>query len=261
VKLFFFIFRYCRFLLNSGNAHSIHSPFVFDLYTKVVCPQKEYYCFRKIESIRKHLLTSATYLRVTDLGAGSLIHTSAVRKISSITRHSGKSAHIGQLLFKFVLYFKPLYIFDLGTSVGISTAYLAKANSHSRIYTFEGCTEIAAVATTNFKKLHLYNIRQVNGNIDETLEKNIDFIEQSDMVFFDANHRYESTLRYFHICLSKAHENSVFIFDDIHWSQEMENAWKAIKEHEEVTLTIDFFHFGMVFFRKAQPRQHFTLRL
>jgi predicted O-methyltransferase YrrM len=82
-----------------------------------------------------------------------------------------------------------------------------------------------------------------------------------DLVFFDGNHQKVPTLDYFHHCLTKAHENSIFIFDDIHWSSEMDEAWQQIQGHEQVSLTIDLFQFGLVFFRKGIAKQHFTLRM
>jgi len=81
-----------------------------------------------------------------------------------------------------------------------------------------------------------------------------------DLVYFDGNHQKEPTLNYFHTCLQKAHKNSLFIFDDIHWSDGMEEAWEQIKKHDRVHLTIDLFQFGIVFFEKEMPKQHFILK-
>lgn len=258
---FFILFRYIRFLVLSGNAHSIHSPFIFDFYTKVVAPEKEYYVFKKIEKLRNKLLKSKKIISITDFGAGSKVNNSHIRRISSIAKHTLKPAKIGQFLFKTILYFKPKYIFELGTSLGITTLYLAKANTTSTVITFEGCPELSEIAANHFEKLQADNIRSIPGNIDLTLIKNIEFFSQTDLVFFDANHRHHSTKDYFKACLSKVNENSIFIFDDIHWSTDMERAWKEIKDDPAVTLSIDFFFLGIVFFRKGQPKQHFILRL
>ncbi len=100
----------------------------------------------------------------------------------------------------------------------------------------------------------------VTGNIDQTLAAHVPALESIDLVFFDANHRYEPTLRYFETCLPKTHNDSLFVFDDIHWSAEMERAWAEIKAHPAVTVTIDLFWVGLVFFRREQPKQDFVLR-
>jgi predicted O-methyltransferase YrrM len=82
-----------------------------------------------------------------------------------------------------------------------------------------------------------------------------------DLLFVDGNHRKEATLEYFNIFLEKATPQSIFIFDDIHWSKEMEEAWKLIQQHNSVTLTIDLFFLGMVFFSKDfKVKQHFPIR-
>jgi predicted O-methyltransferase YrrM len=168
---------------------------------------------------------------------------------------------LAQLLFRLVNHFQPATTLELGTSLGLTTAYLAAANSRQQVITFEGCPNTAAVARETFEKLELKNVRLVEGNLDQTLPATLAGLTKPvDFVFFDGNHRYEPTLRYFEQCLAKAHENSVFVLDDIHWSAEMEQAWEAIKAHSAVTVTVDLFYVGLVFFRKTQPRQDFWLR-
>jgi predicted O-methyltransferase YrrM len=255
-----FFFRYLKYLIRSGNEHSIHSPFIFDLYTHAIKPKKWYYKFNEIEKLRKELIRSEKKIRITDFGAGSKVSSSDERSISSIAKYSEKTAALAQLIFRIINYTKPHIIFDLGTSLGITTIYEASVNSDSKVYTFEGCPETAKIAEENFRKMNLKNIRMVTGNIDETLSPTIEFVSKIDFVFFDANHRYEPTLRYFSECLKKKHEDSLFILDDIHWSDEMEKAWEEIKKHSEVTLTVDLFFIGLVFFRKKQPKQNFILK-
>lgn len=254
------ILPYFNYIINAGNAHSIHSPFVFQLYTEVIKSFKFYYVFYDIENIRRKLYTSQESIEVEDFGAGSKIHPSSRRKISLIARHSIAPSKQGQLLFKLVNYFQPDTIFELGTSLGISTLYLASANSQATVYTFEGCPQTTQVARQNFQQTGISNIQVNVGKLEDTLPPQLQKIKQLDFVFFDANHRYAPTMHYFEVCLEKAHENSVFVFDDIHWSPEMEKAWKEIQNHPQVTITIDLFQLGLVFFRKKQPSQHFILK-
>ena len=106
------------------------------------------------------------------------------------------------------------------------------------------------------------NIEIVEGNIDQTLAPTLAALGAPvDFVFFDGNHRYAPTLQYFELCLAHRTDESVFVFDDIHWSPGMERAWEVIKAHPDVRLTVDLFHIGLVFFRKNQPKQHFSLRV
>lgn len=256
-----FVLRYFRFLLDSKNEHSIHSPFIFNLYTKVIQSEKEYYIFSEIEGIRKNLLKDHSYIEITDLGAGSKVSRENKRKVSEIVRHSEKPAQIAHILFKLIVFFKPSTIIDLGTSFGLTTMYLATASNKNKVYTFEGCPEILKKAKENFSHLNIKNIECIEGNINNTLSTFLPTLKSIDFAFFDANHRYIPTMDYFKTCLGKATEEAVFVFDDIHWSEEMEKAWDEIKEHPQVTLTIDMFYVGLVFFRKNQPKQHFTLRI
>lgn len=258
---FSFLFRYLNYILCSKDEHSIHSPFIFDLYTQVIRVKKRYYLFDKIESIWERLISSNRKITVTDFGAGSKAGNTREKEVATIVRRSEKPAQHAQVLFRLVERFKPSVTFDLGTSFGLTTLYLATASSKNRIITFEGCPQTASIARENFNLLKLKNIHLVEGNLDQTLDSQIASVPQIDFAFFDANHRYSPTLRYFQACLQKAHQDSVFVFDDIHWSEEMEKAWEEIKNHPRVMLTIDLFYMGLVFFRTQQPKQHFILKL
>lgn len=258
------LFAYLRYWVRSGNAHGLHSPFVFELYTTVIRHNGQFGAFGPIEARRRELRRSPQTIAVTDFGAGSQVAGAGghERRLRDIARHAAKPPRLAQLLFRLVNHFQPATILELGTSLGLTTAYLAAADSRHQVITFEGCPNTAAVARETFEKLGLKNVQLITGNLDQTLPATLATLAKPvDFVFFDGNHRYEPTLRYFEQCLAKAHENSVFVLDDIHWSAEMEQAWAAIQAHPAVTVTVDLFYVGLVFFRKKQPRQDFWLRL
>lgn len=254
-------FDYYKFLIKSKNEYSLHSPFLFDFYTKVVKDKKPNSAFEAIEILRKKLLKDDSKIEVIDFGAGSKNKKGNLKKIKEIASNSAKKPRIARFLFKIIRYFDYKTIIDLGTSLGLTTAYQALAADDGRIVSFEGCPNIAQIAKENFEELNLKNIELIVGNIDETLLEKVQNLNEIDFAFFDANHRCEPTIRYFEICLAKAHENSCFVFDDIYWSDEMKAAWQAIKNHPSVMISIDFFWIGLVFFRKKQPKQHFVLRI
>lgn len=254
------LFRFLRYLLRSTNAHGIHSPFVFDLYTKTIARRTNEPEFVEIEALRRRLLNDRRRIRIRDFGAGSKVNPNPERELRDIARNSEKPQRIARLLFRLVRQFQPQTIFDLGTSLGLTTLYFAKATPEARILTFEGCPETAAVAQSNFDELEAQHIEIVVGNLDETLPTVVAATDRIDFAFFDANHRYEPTVRYFETCLPKAHDDSLFVFDDIHWSPEMEKAWRYLQAHPRVALTVDLFFIGLVFFRKSAPKQHFILR-
>jgi predicted O-methyltransferase YrrM len=129
------------------------------------------------------------------------------------------------------------------------------------VITCEGSPAVADAAMRNLSSLDLYNVHLRIGNFDDTLGGILSSLEKLDMVFIDGNHRMEPTLRYFHQMLPKFHEHSIVVFDDIHWSEEMEAAWQGIIEHPSVTCSIDLFFLGFVFFRRDfKVKQHFTIR-
>ncbi len=257
----FQLLAYLRFWLRSGNAHGLHSPFVFGLYTSVVQHTGQYRAYAAIEERRRQLLANAESISVADFGAGSHTGAGQQRRVADIARTAAKPRKLAQLLFRLANYLRPTTVLELGTSLGLSTAYLAAANLGSRVLTFEGCPNVAAVARETFTTLNLNNIEVVEGNLDHTLAPALATLGAPvDFAFFDGNHRYEPTLRYFEQCLAHRTDESVFVFDDIHWSEDMERAWKTIKAHPDVRLTVDLFYIGLVFFRKNQPKQHFWLR-
>ncbi|HBX51232.1 MAG: SAM-dependent methyltransferase [Bacteroidetes bacterium RIFOXYA12_FULL_35_11] len=242
------------------NGHGIHSPFVYELLTTVIESDDQFYTFNDIENLRIQLLTSTNTIEVTDFGAGSKVQKSPIRKIKNIVKYSARNSKYGQLLFRLVTFFEPKTILELGTSLGFSTMYLAAPYSKTTVYTFEGCLNLSKMAKYHFSLMNLKNIQQITGNFKTTLPETLKKIKKLDFVFFDGNHRYEPTVNYFQLCLEKAHEESVFIFDDIHWSHEMELAWKQIKNHPKVVLTIDLFFLGIVFFNTEISKQHFTIK-
>lgn len=253
------IWQYLNYLPRCVHLHGIHSPFVFELHQDLFKEKAVYYAFDEIESIRAKLLLTQKKIVINDLGAGSTVHKSNERSIQAIAQTSLKPAKTAQLLFKAVHHFKPLKLIELGTCLGITSAYLAKANSKGHLTTLEGSSELAKVANVNFLKLNVENATQVLGNFDKTFEDVLVKLKEVDFVFFDGNHQKEPTLRYFEQALQFANENSVFVFDDIYWSKEMTQAWRIIKAHPKVTVTIDCFAMGFVFFKTDQAKEHFTV--
>jgi predicted O-methyltransferase YrrM len=249
------------FEAHNGKGHGVHSPFVFDFIIHVLNDKKKYDCYSKIESLRKQLLVNNTTIEVEDFGAGSAVIPFKNRKIKDIASSSLKKKKYAQLLFRIAKYYQSKTIVELGTSFGITTCYLASASRDSKVFTFEGAKNIAKIASENFKKISLKNIELIEGSFEKTLSVNKEKTENVDLLFIDGNHRKKATLEYFNFFQKKSTTKSIFIFDDIHWSKEMEEAWKLIQQHDSVTLSIDLFFVGMVFFSTDfKVKQHFTIR-
>lgn len=251
---------YLGYLSKAKNATYLHSPFVYELYQQVIATQKQYYAFEPLETLRQKLLNDATLIEVTDLGAGSKQLTHKKRAVSSIAKHSLSAPKQAQLLFKLVNYFQPKTIIETGTSLGLSSLYLALPNSQAKVFTLEGCPQIAQIAQQNFEAMEVKNIELVMGDISETLPETLRKIETLDFAFLDANHQQAPTIAYFEHCLSLAHQDTIFVIDDLYWSKEMQAAWQYIQQHPSVSLTIDLFVCGLVFLKKRPEKQHFILK-
>lgn len=255
--------KYLNYLLtsNNGKGHGIHSPFVFDLVTLVLNDKGDYYCYQGIEELRQLMLKNDLQVEVSDLGAGSRKGTIYRRKVSDIARTALKPPKYSKLLFRLANYFKCRTIIELGTSLGITTCYLASVHHNEKVFTLEGVPAIAGLAKENFEKLGLKNIELVEGNFDLTLPAVLEKAGKTDLAFIDGNHRFEPTLRYFEQIYPYLHAGSVVIFDDIHWSAEMEEAWLKIKSDPRVTLSVDLFFIGLVFFDPSiRVKQDFVIR-
>lgn len=245
----------------NGKGHGVHSPFVFDFITHILNDTTKYAYFDTIEALRGKLLQDTRMIDVEDFGAGSATMSARNRRIRDIARASLKNKKFAQLLYRIVRYYQPRSLIELGTSLGITTSYIAAANRAAMVHTLEGSNNIAKIARDNFQQIGLDNLHLTVGNFDETLPRLLAGVDAIDFAFVDGNHRRQPTLEYFSALRAKSVPSSILIFDDIHWSEEMEEAWKQIRGHESVTLTIDLFFIGIVFFRADfKVKQHFTIR-
>ena len=255
------IFRYIKYLFKAKNKHEAQAPFLYELITQVIDKKTDDNSCEKIEALRKELCKQERTIKITDFGAGSSINNSKTRKVKDVAKNSSKNEKFGKLLFRIIQFYKPINILELGTSFGISTSYLAKANEKSQIFTFEGCPETAKVAQENLQKLNIKNTSITLGDFNLTLTKKLKEIETIDLAFIDGNHQEKPTIDYFEKCLKYSNNNTIFIFDDIHWSDGMENAWNYIKTHNSTTLTIDLFFVGIVFVKSELSKENFTIRV
>lgn len=253
-------FNYYRTASN-GKGHGIHSPFIFKFVTEVLNDKTDYGDYSKAEGLRKQMLNNRTVLEVEDFGAGSSVSKTNKRTIASIAKNAAKPKKYGQLLYRITKKYQSKTILELGTSLGITTSYLSLAKQDAKIITLEGSSAIANKAKENFGTLELKNIELIEGNFDNTLSSVLNGIPTIDLAFIDGNHRQEPTEKYFHQLLPHFSNDSILIFDDIHWSREMEAAWETIKANEAVRCSIDLFFIGIVFFRQEfKEKQHFMIR-
>ncbi len=246
-------------MITSTNRHGVHSPFVYNLVTKCFNDKTNYGSYSELKHYLNALLQNNQQLAVTDFGAGSRLKAATTRSVKSICKTSGTPLRRAKLLFRLVQYFKPKTILELGTSLGIATHAMALGNPQANITSIEGCPNISAFTKKQLQQFKITNATLENGTFKSVLKTLNE--PQWDMVFFDGHHNKEATLSYFETLLHTAHNESLFIFDDIYWSKDMAQAWNIIKQHPKVTVTVDTFYWGLVFFRKEQVKEHFIVRV
>ena len=250
---------YLKFIWKSTNAHGVHSPFVFNLIQKCFYDTKNYKEYQVLEKYRNSLLQNKNTIEVTDFGAGSRVFKSNTRAVNQIAKNAGISPKNAKLLYRVVNYFQPKSILEIGTSLGLATSALS-LNDFSEVTTLEGCPNTMNQCQLQLQKFNFKNINFINTEFESYL-KTLNLKPQTlNLIYFDGNHSKEATLNYFELLLPTISNETVWIFDDIHWSKDMEEAWEIIKKHPKVTVTIDTFQWGFVFFRKEQEKENFIVR-
>jgi predicted O-methyltransferase YrrM len=242
------------------NGHRIHSPFLFAYLQEVVYSKAlEDSSLSAIRLLKYTLSESKEIVSVADFGAGSHSLKHSQRKVSDISKRSSITHKYGKLLYRTVGYFKSEIIIELGTCLGFGSMYLASGNNKSKLFTMEGSEELVKKSKENFSQMKMDRITVVPGNFDDTLSSVFAKQPRVDLFFIDGNHRKTAVLNYFRQCLPYVTDDSVLIVDDIRWSEEMLEAWREICNHQTVTLSLDLFRLGIVFFNHKLKKQHFKI--
>jgi len=239
--------------------HGIHSPFVYDFVTKVL-RGPDHNDYKQIEKLKEELKNDFSELHIIDLGAGSQSGAEKILSTSYIVNHSSINSKFGRLIARLVNWLSPSTIIELGTGAAFSTMYMAVAADQCKIFSIEGCPEIAQLAERNIIKLGLINTEIITGTFTEVLPSLLPKIHHNLLIFIDGDHRGNNLIKYFESILPFTNENSVFVFDDIRWSGSMEKAWKDIVKREEISVSIDLFRMGIIFFKRNLFKQDYVIR-
>ncbi|NNE46371.1 MAG: class I SAM-dependent methyltransferase [Rhodothermales bacterium] len=203
-----------------------------------------------IEMLRQKMQRDETTLRYADYGVGSPDSNpdrTVTRSISEVQAFS-VPPHEGVALHALARELRPRNCLELGTCLGISSAYVASAldlNEHGSLTTLDGGKDLSRVASINFSRLGLRNTRFVTGRFDEMLPELLPEIAPVDMAYIDGHHDGAATRAYFEMILQHAAPYAVMVFDDIRWSRDMREAWRSIRTHPEVTAALDLYTFGI----------------
>lgn len=254
------VFDYLKYQFNARDAFSLHSPFVFEFYNQILMQSNRNNQLKLIELQRKHWLCNQAKIEVSDFGAGRKGKILPTRQVSQIAHHSLIKPKYGRMLYHIAKHYQCKNILELGTSLGISSAYLALSNPNHWVTTIEGCKNTADLASETFKNLSLNNLNLLVGRFDDVLPRLLKNNQTYDLVYIDGNHRSEAMQHYFTLLLPHLSEKSMVVFDDIYWNSDMKKGWENIKQHSRVSLSIDVFQMGIVFFHEQRAKQHFKLK-
>jgi predicted O-methyltransferase YrrM len=253
---FKFIIAYFKHQLTANNRHGTHSPFVYRLADEVIYDFSNKKVYEALEDQRKKLFNDDSDIEFTRLEEDNLLKKKNKQKVKILAKSVLMQPRLGQLIFRLAANNTPKQVLVLEANFGISAAYLAKACPQAKVIAVENCLASAAIANQVFEELKLNNIDLRVGNFKEVLARN----ERLDLVYIDGKQTKASILNYFNWCLPQLHEQSLFICNDIHQNEEMKAAWNELKNHPQVTVTIDLFWLGLVYFRNGQAKEHFKLK-
>lgn len=250
-----------KYYWDAQTIYSAHSPFVYHFMKEVLNTKHTAKDVDLIEAKRQELLSSNDEIAFIELGAGSSKgKNNEIRRISDVARNSLSGPWQCQVMYNLVKQYGIENILEIGTSLGLSTAYFAYANRNAKIITLEGNPSSVDIAKDIWDKLNIGSIDVRLGEFGDTMSEAMEDINSIDLAFIDGNHRKDSTIRYFHNLKSKSHSKSIFIIDDIYWSSGMNEAWNEIIEDESCAFSIDLFRMGIVFFdHTIMPKQHYKL--
>ena len=247
-----------KYVFKRQTKYGIHSPFVFDLLTKGLHRSIDQSKWKLTQEYKQKLYNTEQIIEVEDFGAGSHFFNSNQRKVKDIAKIAGMSRSKAKLIFRLAEYFGFISVLELGTSLGIGTSVFKIALPDAQITTIEGCKNTQSIAEKYLKEFGFENINFVNGSFDKQLKP---LLEKQDfeLIYIDGHHTKQATLDYFETIKSFVKNDTLLIFDDIHWSQEMTDAWDMINSDSQVTVSIDLFYIGLIFFKEELSKQHFIL--
>ncbi len=256
----FRLVSFFKYLLKSKGEQAIHSPFVFELYQEVIRANTQFYCFASIEDLRQVLKEDHTKIKVEDYGAGSGNAGHSEKTVAQIAQKSIKSAAYAQLIFRLACHREVKNVLELGTSLGITTAYLAHAVNDGKVMSLEGSPDILLRALAQSKKLNVdHKCEFIQGPFQKTLSGALQK-GPFDLVFIDGHHVGDAMLNYLEMIKPNLTKDAVVIVDDIHWSADMQEAWNKVILDADFSVSIDLFEMGLLFNGPETPKQHFVLR-
>ena len=252
-KFIFRFFSYIGYYWKAQSNHYIHSPFIFSWVNTIKqnLSNTDHTIIQYRNSLAKDM---SLFIYQQD-------NKEVCVSVSDRYRKTTISDDYGKILASTCLYLNAKNFLELGTSLGVSAAYLVSARPTIKGVTLD--SNIHAISRSQGLFNTIFPHHQVefkNGTFKDTLPKVLQAGNEYDFVFIDGDHHYESAIDYVSHIKSFLSENAVIVLDDIRWSRGMFKAWKELIYLPEFNYTIDFGRIGLLFkVNNHSPKQHFFL--
>lgn len=208
--------------IRHHKGHGIHSPFVFGFINRVIEEKTAYYAYNEIKS----------YLN----------------KFPDVKQPEDK---VSQLYFKVVNYFNPQNILELGSGTGVNSLYISAVSA--------GCNCTCVEQDPNKYK--------VAKEIYQDWERNITFSPQIpfnishpfDCIFINLKNYKDSIETIKEFLLSNVNSNGFVFVDGIRTNKTQQMLWKMLIQDQRVTISMDLFEIGILFFNTKYIKRNYKL--
>ena len=238
--------EYIKYQWNARGRHGAHSPFLYDLVDVCLRIPLDKQDLAITQGLVDRLKSDSRSIQITDAGAGSR-KLGAERKVTSILAVSSSKGKYAKLLYRLARHYQPKRILEFGTSLGVGTVHLSL-----------GAPKAEKIAKEQFARLNMNNVSPVLSTFQKFIESYQG--ELFDMVFVDGHHDGQALLTYMNQLKQITHNDTIFVLDDIRWSDSMKEAFETIVDSSNYHVSMDLFRVGIVVPRKQQEKEHFVVR-
>jgi predicted O-methyltransferase YrrM len=248
---------FIQYLIKGRSKYYIHSPFVYDFCRFVLSRKPLQKDSDTINSIIKYYQSKKDILNLQEFGAAR--KRDYAIKIGDYLNRTAITNKYGRLLHNLVAYYQVEHVIETGTALGISTSWMALSNPNCKISSIEGNKKLCDVSNEMFIRFSITNTQVYCGLVEDVLPELAKNMKCKTLLFIDAHHTGAATMRYFAMIKSYVKDDTIVVFDDINYSAEMNDAWKNIICDERVTLSLNLYRIGVIFFNPSLSKQAFSL--
>lgn len=248
---FHYFKNYIKYLFCSRHwrGYGVHSPFAFELVTRVIEEDLPYYKYGLVERVRKSqkmskrpLVVDGRESQLRDLVAGNVDPAYA------------------QLLFRLVNRYKARNVVETNMRTGIASMYLAAPDSKVKVTTFGNEKALNELALHYMKETGFRNVRVVQGTAEEKLQEVMGELDTLDLLFVNDCASGSDLDDRIGVCMPKTASQTIFVVEGIYANESMTASWKRLQADSRVRVTVDLFRYGLVFFKDNLQKEDYYVR-